>query len=112
MKTTTPTPEWKPPKSTKEQRPHFQEKPQKSLTEKQAELVDALQTFINRRNGWTVSPPGSTTLRVELPVSISDQVIGELNKLKFEIKHIGFAEHLWAISGRFVPVEVFEIAVK
>jgi hypothetical protein len=105
-------PDWKPPSSTKEKRPHFHEKPQKSLTEELAELADALMTFINRRNGWTVSVPGSTVLRVELPVSISAQVIGELNKLKFEIKHVGFAEHLWAISGRFVPVEIFEIQVK
>jgi hypothetical protein len=58
-----------------------------------------------RRNGWVTSPPGVRKLRIELPESISVQVIDELKGMKFQVEHIGQGTRLW--FERQVPVDIY-----
>jgi len=104
-----PAPDWRPPKPKQKRPEYFQEK-KLSLTQQQRELADALIQFVTRRNGWVTSPPGATALRVELPISTSQQTIDELNDLKFDIKSSGRGERLW--WERPIPVDIFEISIK
>jgi len=103
-----PNPYSRPP-SPKQKRPEYFQDKRPSLTQQQREVADALIQFVIRRNGWVTSVPGALTLRVELPISTSQQTIDELNDLKFGIKPIGRGERLW--WERPIPVDIFEIAI-